>query len=124
MTPHELIDLSIRVQALELERPLPPDRYLRALTKSSIALEVARRFGPDLDRKLEELEALANMYELVQAEARELLTNMGHWTDSALTYALEAAREHDSSPWPLYFAARAEPHASVDDVRSSEDSHE
>lgn len=120
MTPHEQVDLLIRLRALELERPLPPDPYLRALTKATIALERAKLFAPELERKLDELEALASMYELVQGEARELLADMGHWQDSALEYALEAAREKDASPWPAFFAASRERH----DVRPSEDPHE
>ena len=125
MTPHELVDLTIGMRSLELEIPLPPDRYLRALARSTIALEQARHFGPEIDRKLEDLEALANMYELVQAEARELLVTMGQWSDSALEYALEAAGEREASPWPHYFAACREQRSDgADDVRSSEDPHE
>jgi hypothetical protein len=80
--------------------------------------------GAELERRVDELESLRAMHEIVQAECRALLDELDALAEAGEHYLRTAAREHDSSPWPAFFDACREQRAGDDDVRSSEDSHE
>lgn len=100
MTPElEPVERIFRRVAIARERPWPPDRFLGAIMRAGFSEARARESLAVLDRKLDELEAIRSMHEIVQVEARELVERVHAWSAVAEELLRVAAVEAPSSPW-------------------------
>ena len=100
MTPElETAERIFRRIAIEAGRPWPPDRWLGARARGAFVSAHLELLRGEAERKLDELEAIRSMHEIVRDELGELLELLDAWCFVGERLALVAVEEEARSPW-------------------------
>lgn len=100
MTPDlEGVERIFRAVAHLVGRPWPADRWLGGRARLAFVLARLDALRPEIERRVTELVALADMHNEVAAEVRELLSLADDWTTIAEELARVVAESDASSPW-------------------------